>query len=181
MSPRKQGWTGGGVRGCYSGPGHLLKSPSSNLRQGGGADWSRGSTSSFQRLQLTDVLAGARPPRLPSWDHRPRKALGAFPDSYNRAFLLGVPRPDRLKGVQGGSTRSLVSVQALRRLLVPAFCCMAGETAVVPGTGALAAGSAEDPGSTLCHPVWGVSLPLCKVGASQDEEEPARAYSPPRQ
>lgn len=177
MSPKKQGWTGGGGGAAAT----QAPATSSNLPPGGGADGSRGSTSSFQRLQLTDVLAGARPPRLPSWDHRPRKAPGASPDSYNRAFLLGVPRPDGLKGGQRGSARSLASVQGLRTPLVPALCCMAGETAVAPGTGALAAGSAEDPASTLCQRVWGVSLPLCKMGASQDEEEPARAYSPPRQ
>lgn len=52
----------------------------------GGASWSRGSASSFQRLRLTDVGTGARPPRLPSWGQGGLGRGRLFPDSAGRGL-----------------------------------------------------------------------------------------------
>lgn len=164
VSPRKQGWTGGGVRVYYAGPGHPRPL---NRPPGGGADWSRGSTSSFQRLRLTDILTGARPPRLHSWDHRPSKVLSAFPDSQSRPFLFSASRPCRPK-----ESKAAAVVRAVwplfrvsgRSWSQPSLCTAEDYS---PGRR-----FTEAPGSTLCQPVWCVSLPLCKMGARQDEESP---------
>lgn len=164
----------GGILGCYSGSGHLH--PPSFLL-GGGVGCSGGSTSSFQRLRLTDVGPGARPPRLLSWGLRPGK--GAL-SRYSHSWGLS-PQSFPQEGVRrsGGNVRGPASVQGLQEAL-------GSQPSLLPGWGRPRSRSgrpepwrrfARALGSTLCQPVWGVSLPICKVGTSQDEEEPASALT----
>lgn len=102
----------GGILGCYSGSGHLH--PPSFLL-GGGVGCSGGSTSSFQRLRLTDVGPGARPPRLLSWGLRPGK--GAL-SRYSHSWGLS-PQSFPQEGVRrsGGNARGPASVQGLQEAL----------------------------------------------------------------
>lgn len=113
-----------------------------------------------------DFGSGARPPRLPSWGHRPGKGT-----------LPRLPQPGPFPSVRrvqsgGGGEQDLALIPGLQeaRGSQPPLAWLGKTTAPVPQSGNRSSGCgfAGVPGSTLCQPVWCINLPICKVGASQN-------------
>ena len=130
---------------------------------------------------------GRRPPPAAARLGTQIREVGAFPDSHSRGLSpqSSLPRPAERSptrrrwcagsgldpGSSGGAWVPAISVAWLGKTAAP-----------LRQSGNRSSGCefAGDRGSTLCQRVWGVSLPICKVGSSQDEEKPARDHSPPR-
>jgi hypothetical protein len=142
------------------------------------AGWSRGNASSFQRLRLTGhrrppptaAQLGTGGPGQGSFLTLPRTSLS--PTSSRSAPSKRYP-PD------GGSAQDLASAQGPGRLLGPSHLSRPGKAAALLSRNGHR-NIRRSPGSYTFSACLDVSLPLCEMGVSQEEKEPAQAHSPLR-